>query len=183
MRSISVELQLGRKGYKLLAEGTYGTVWYRPSYKRLIKLCPNARDGWPAYARFCMLNPAPWALKVYHLWQLETGETVAIVERCKGPLGGGEEADSDCWDYHYTVRRVLYGYKEGERIIEEMLPWLTRLRDFACGLFRFDLHTYNSLIRDDGSYVLSDPLSGMAHTAVTAEDIEQALRQSTARVV
>ena len=164
--------RLHDKGYRCLNEGSFGSVWERPGYKRLLKVCTYRQDGWPAYARFCQRNPAPWALRVYHIWTTNEGTTLAIIERCAECIADndGVTRGNNADDCHDTVRRILYDFLPSRREFRkpDMRPWLFKLRAFATGIYHMDIHGYNAMLRPDGSYCLIDPLgSATCDNAVT----------------
>lgn len=161
MRDIWTKLH--DKGYRCLNEGSFGSVWERPGYRRLLKVCTYRQDGWPAYARFCQRNPAPWALRVYHIWTTTEGLTLAIIERCVECIANndGMEFGDNAGDCHDTVRRILYDFLPTPHSFRkpDMVPWLFKLRAFATGIYHTDVHGYNAMLRTDRSYVLIDPLA------------------------
>lgn len=165
--------RLIKRGYRVLGAGCFSSVLVKGNSKRVVKV--NRRpDGWLDYVMWAaekghMGKNAPMVFSFKRFNEGTDDEFyVAVVERCAATVD----------DVHYKNPRVaetfrhltsaMYGRNGSERDAlkaDDMQPGSLRFAiefwlDFkGPGL---DLHAGNFMVRDDGTLVCTDPISGDA---------------------
>jgi hypothetical protein len=162
--------RLKRRGYRTLGAGCFSTVLAKGNSKRVIKV--NRRpDGWLDYVLWAakhghMGKNAPM---VYSFRRFNEGTSdefyVAVVERCKMTV-------DDLYPQNKRVTELFSSLTSGMRGRMGSERDALKADDMQPGSLRFaiefkltftthtDLHSGNFMVREDGSLVCTDPISG-----------------------
>ena len=159
---------LAGRGSALLGAGGFSVVVADPECPRTaIKIGPSLSDAWPAWAAFALDNPGPHVPVVHSLrwiWSRSGAPLfyVAEVERLQ-PTDAARAWLADCPEGR-RMPCALAAY------LDDTHPGIAALlraarRAFPAGTF--DMGPDNWMERDDGTLVLTDPLSWRARVGPT----------------
>jgi hypothetical protein len=165
--------RLKRRGYRTLGAGCFSTVLAKGKSDRVIKV--NRRpDGWLDYVLWAaerghMGKNAPM---VYSFKRFNEGTDdefyVAVVERCKNTVDDLYPQNKRVTELFSSLTSGMRGRVGSERDAlkaDDMQPGSLRFAiefrlEFNGG--GLDLHSGNFMVREDGSLVCTDPISGDA---------------------
>lgn len=159
--------RLEKRGFKTLGTGAYSTVLAKDGSDRVIKVTRNSQDNWIDYIQWAAQkgycgNLAP---KVYS-WKKFTKKntfSVAVVERMK------EEVRRTKHDAG-LIEHLLYPARSGSLLakvyMEDLLPGCVKFFDELIAEFDAnDIYGKNMMIRHDGTFCVTDPVSGHQKTS------------------
>lgn len=161
---------LRKKSLTQLGRGLFSTVLASAQSDRVVKICQGHHDSWPDYVIWAtkMGYAGTLAPKVYSLHMLNRGY-IAIMERLI-PIGRGNETGISykcalAWGEYCWQRRT------------QVTPQFAELHNFigkiadtfgggqgCCGIADLDLHDRNIMCRNDGSLVITDPVTSSKHS-------------------
>lgn len=152
-----------------LGSGLYSSVYSAPKSDRVIKVCRGPHDSWPDYVIWATKNGYAGTLapKIYSMHFIENGY-VATMERLN-PIDTnndlGIKADQDWHDY-CRQRRTNTVSKNNAGLHD----FITKIREVfsgshgSCAVNGLDLHPANVMVRNDGSLVITDPVTKSEYT-------------------
>jgi len=125
-------------GFSVLGAGFYGFVIAGPADTEfVVKVCIDANDGYPMYAKWAKANPMPGIIPVWLAERITDKCFVAVLPRLKDM----EDYNQKYQPYAVAAREAVFEALEG----------------FA----NEDLHDGNWLQCEDGTIVISDPFAGL----------------------
>jgi len=156
------------RGWEIIGEGMFAEVFGHPQSNQVIRITTALEDdkgivfppdGWLVYAKLCQTKLAcnPHALKIFKL-KVFDGFYVARLERLEATIEDCD--DRDVQEFFEKVCIALNnpgGVVSWELLVSnpELSDLLNELRKTQCAL---DLHNCNAMIREDGTFVVTDPL-------------------------
>jgi len=157
--------RLRRRGFEEIGGGAYSTVFTRPGWDKVLKVCRHARDYWPAYAKWCQQTKSPHAIRVYSI-KHHKGFYVAIMEKVKPARDQHKLSDlsSYIWDCGSKApTMVATSLKNAAiagqtKIVAKEYPKLPAFLRLVRRLGT-DLHAGNWGTREDGTPVIFDPVT------------------------
>ncbi|MFG1227172.1 hypothetical protein [Xanthobacter wiegelii] len=157
--------RLRRRGFEDIGGGAYSTVFTRPGWDKVLKVCRHAQDYWPAYAKWCQQTKSPHAIRVYSI-KHHKGFYVAIMEKVNPARGQRKLSDlssyiGDCGSKAPTM--VATSLKNAAiagqtKIVAKEYPKLPAFLRLVRRLGT-DLHAGNWGTREDGTPVIFDPVT------------------------
>jgi hypothetical protein len=137
-------------GFSVLGAGFYGFVIAGPADTEfVVKVCIDANDGYPMYAKWAKANPMPGIIPVWLAERITDTCFVAVLPRLKDMENYSEKYKP----YAEAARNAVFEALEG----------------FA----NEDLHDGNWLQCEDGTVVISDPFAGLYVDREKAESTAQ----------
>lgn len=170
-----------KSGGKLIGYGSFGVVYFHPKWPYILKIF-KSDDAYLKYARFAYDNPHPSFPKFYgkpqrvipsrytyekkmdskrYLVRIEKLNPISdkifdkidlnLVEYFQIKNGKIDGKNKNIFEMENKIKNLpkeIYNLLEGLYIIKSKFPDI-----------RTDLHDENVMIRNDGQYVLTDPLS------------------------
>ena len=164
---------LQKRGYVTLGQGHFSTVLAKPGSTSVIKVSgtgygKTSDDGWPAYVSFLRQNLSPHAPAIHRFKRHNEGTDrsfyVAVIERLEWTVDEvrwqrkkGHPATTHGWNY---ASKVLWGHSVTHpEEFAELRSFMEKIREAFVGIYDFDLHGANVMVRSDGILVIIDPLS------------------------
>jgi hypothetical protein len=142
----SCKEMLRNAGFKVLGAGFYGFVVDGPADSEfVVKVCIDATDGYPMYAKWAKANPQPGIMPVWLAERITDTCFFAVIPRLK-------ELDN------YSEKYQPYAVQARQAVMDA-------LDNFA----NEDLHDGNWMQMPDGTIVISDPFAGLYVDAEKAE--------------
>lgn len=158
---------LEKRGYENLGSGAFSTVLGKKGFDRVIKVIRRP-DGWIDYAVWAAKQgeAGKFAPKVFSYKKIKGKKadfSVAIVERLKYTV------DETPRDHALKILPdLLYRAKDNPMAASFADTLAPGIRQFMAGLSkqfdegRFDLHQGNLMLRENGTFVVVDPIAGGA---------------------
>lgn len=159
---------LTKRGWEILGRGHFSTVVAKKDSNKVLKVGKNLidQDGWIDYALWAARKgyAGTFAPKVYSFKRIKGYKedfTLSVVERLDRTIYGAHNAEQtvipNVIDYFMHRDNPLAG-----RMLELASPGMTKFIQDLKSEFKghFDLHSGNYMLRKDGSFVFSDPISG-----------------------
>lgn len=156
--------RLRKRGFKEIGRGAYSTVFSRPGWDKVLKVCRHV-DYWPAYAKWCQQTKSPHAIRVYSI-RHHDDFYVAIMEKVTPAtkvrnLNSMANYIRSC---HHTAPSLVAtsldnaGVAGQTRFVAKKYP---KLPAFLRLVRRIgdDLHPGNWGVREDGTPVIFDPVT------------------------
>lgn len=162
---------LEAKGFERLGSGFYSTVIGAPESDKVIKILQRpTTDGWLDYVHWGAKEGFAGTLtpKVFSYKLIKTPRTVepfgiAVMERLDKTMQSLDRKDSKSILSMLFSYSVTYQNEYAKKWIEELAPGANKFVEKFTAQFDsgYDLHGGNYMFRKDGSFVISDPLSGI----------------------
>lgn len=157
---------LEKKGFVSLGSGAFSTVLAKPGSKRVLKVIRRP-DGWINYVKWAAENgeAGKFAPKVYSYKKIKGKKadfSVAVMERLEYTLDGApaEHALKIVPDLMWRADKNEMAAKFVNLLAPGLLTFLQKMADeWKIPVGNFDLHSGNLMIRNDGSFVVIDPVS------------------------
>lgn len=156
--------RLRKHGFEQIGRGAYSTVFTRPGWDKVLKVCRN-KDYWPAYAKWCQQTKSPHAIRVYSI-KHHKDFYVAIMEKVTPAdkiqsLNGMAEYIRSC--QRVAPTRVATsmdnaGVAGQTRFISKKYPKFPAFLRLVRRIGN-DLHYENWGVREDGTPVIFDPVT------------------------
>lgn len=164
---------LKKKGFEYLGSGAYSRVVAKKDSDRVIKICTYAQgDGWVDYVLWANQKGygGTFAPKIYSYKWIKTekgGFGVAVMERMKHTVSR-EDRKSSAKLIPNLFEYSLYDNDNAKAVADLLAPgmgaFIDDFRNKFGGDGNFDLHNGNFMVREDGSFCVSDPLAGTSST-------------------
>lgn len=168
------ERKLAGRGFRVLGRGSFSVVMGKPNCTRVIKLCDRG-DAWPDYVYWASVNGFAGGLAP-KVWSIEIGEEqhhryynqaayVAIVERLQPFCANTDDTKRQAY---YNLARLLwdrgkYALDPTARAgLDQYCPdWERFVTTFPYHLGGRDFGGSNTMMRADGTFCVSDPLTSL----------------------
>lgn len=160
------------RGFEVLGSGHFATVYGKPGSDKVLKVGrAGAADGWLAYAAFARQSGSPYAPKIgrikWHVGGAGSRWYVAVLERLHSTVFDIDDNRHPAKKQHRLASKILWRDQSAEAWAKEeeaanapgLVAYMSEVRKLFDGIYDFDLHSANSMIRADGSLVITDPLS------------------------
>jgi hypothetical protein len=156
---------LERRGFKALGSGAFATVLAKEGQKRVIKVIRRP-DGWINYIHWAAQagEAGHFAPRVFSYKKIKGRKkdfAVAVVERLSYTLEDAPEEHalkiipSLIWHADNPMARKFM-----EMLAPGLMDYLAKMAaEWKIKLSNFDLHNGNLMLREDGSFVIVDPVN------------------------
>lgn len=173
---------LEKRGFKLLGEGHYSAVYGKPGYDKVIKVS-RSLDNWIDYVAWASKNgyagtfaPRVFSWKrfkgpprIHNSWDLYDTRTsydwsIAVVERMKETI---KEDSKLSQDFKIIERIHDLGERSvlAELVMDEIVPGVgSFFKKLHKSFHASDIYAKNMMVRDDGSFCVTDPVCGTIKT-------------------
>jgi hypothetical protein len=168
--------RLRRKGWKILGSGAFSTVLVKPGQDRVIKITSQL-DNWWTYVKWAEDNGwgGKFAPKVYSYKFFPEKKEKEVVVRKAFSVAVMERLDRTTSDLKWTDKHCMtssmfecVAHVDNDNIaqcVEVLEPGLADFarafrKRFPRNVWGWDLHGGNYMLRKDGTFVLTDPLTG-----------------------
>jgi hypothetical protein len=168
--------KLMKRGFKHIGSGAYSRVVAKDGSDKCIKVCRHAQsDGWVDYVLWANKNGygGTFAPKIYsYKWikckGSEGGFGVAVMERMKQTVSRAKRTE-DAKFLPILFEYGVYANDNAKLLADLVQPGIGNFIDDFRKEFgedaNFDLHTGNFMVREDGSFCVSDPLAGSSSSS------------------
>lgn len=157
-----------KKGYESIGSGMYSAVYAKPDSDKVIKVTQND-DGWINYAYWGASKGLAGAIvpKVYSYKKINIeGKTqfpfhVSVVERFEKEFHKIPESDDK--QVLWAMIRLKREVKENpmvDKVMDSFYPGLSKFQEELGKKYGYlDLHMGNFMLRKDGSFAYTDPIT------------------------
>lgn len=185
------EKALLKRGFERLGSGAYSVVLAKPGYDRVLKVT-RTQDNWIDYVKWASASgyAGNFAPKVFSWKRFNVSEneeeswksrswSVSVVERMKETLDSKSAIAQDFKVFESLHYLVGSGNVMAQLYCEDLLPGSSKFfADLHKNFYASDIYSKNLMVREDGSFCVTDPVCGsskLRETRIRARDFVPAV--------